>query len=36
MKFGWAGRIAPERLIFLLAAAVVVGGVGLVVWYALF
>jgi hypothetical protein len=36
MKTGWAGRIAPRRLISLLAAAVAVAGVGLASWYALF
>ncbi len=36
MKLGWAGRIAPEHLIRLLALAVVVAGVGLAAWYALF
>jgi hypothetical protein len=35
-KTGWAERIAPNRLIAFLVAAVVVAGVGLFVWYALF
>jgi hypothetical protein len=35
-KAGWAGRIEPGRLISLVVAAVVVGSVGLVAWYALF
>jgi hypothetical protein len=35
-KTGWAARIGSERLIFLLAGAVVVAGVGLAAWYALF
>ncbi len=35
-KTGWADRIDPQRLITLLAAAVVVAGVGLAAWYALF
>ncbi len=36
MKTGWAGRIEPRRLTALVVAAVVVGSVGLVAWYALF
>jgi hypothetical protein len=36
MKAGWAGRIHPQRMIILLAAAVVASGVGLFAWYALF
>jgi hypothetical protein len=35
-KTGWAKRIAPNRLISLLVAAVMVAGAGLFVWYALF
>jgi len=35
-KAGWAERIDPQRLISLLAAAVVVAGMGLAAWYALF
>jgi hypothetical protein len=35
-KAGWAGRIEPRRLISLVVAAVVVGSVGLVAWYALY
>lgn len=35
-KTGWIGRIAPNRLIGFLVAAVVVAGGGLFVWYALF
>jgi hypothetical protein len=35
LKAGWAGKIDPQRLISLLAAAVVVAGVGLFAWYAL-
>ena len=36
MKAGWAEKIAPQRLVSLLAAAVVVAGAGLATWYALF
>jgi uncharacterized membrane protein SirB2 len=36
MKSGWAGRIHPQRVITFLVAAVVVAGVGLFAWYALF
>ena len=32
----WAERITPNRLISFLVAAVVVGGAGLFVWYAVF
>jgi hypothetical protein len=35
IKAGWAGKMAPSRLIFLLAAAAVVAGAGLFVWYVL-
>jgi hypothetical protein len=35
MRAGWAGKMDPGRLIFLLAAAVVVAGAGLFVWYVL-
>lgn len=35
-RTGWAERIAPSRLITFLAGAVIVGGVGLFVWYALY
>jgi len=35
MKAGWAAKMDPRRLIFLLAAAVVVAGAGLFAWYAL-
>jgi hypothetical protein len=35
-KAGWAERIEARRLISLVVAAVVVGSVGLVAWYALF
>lgn len=35
-KTRWIGRIAPNRLIGFLVAAVVVAGGGLLVWYALF
>ena len=35
-KTGWAGRIAPNRLIVFLVAAIVVAGGGLFVSYALF
>jgi hypothetical protein len=34
-RAGWARKIDPDRLISLLAAAVVVTGLGLFVWYAL-
>jgi len=34
-KAGWAGKMDPQRLVFLLGAAVVAAGVGLVVWYVL-
>ena len=33
LKAGWAGKMDPGRLIFLLAAAVVVASAGLFVWY---
>jgi hypothetical protein len=36
MKIGWAEKIAPQRLIFLLAASVAVAAIGLFAWYALF
>ncbi len=36
MKAGRAGNIDPWRLISLVVAAVVVGSVGLVAWYAVF
>jgi hypothetical protein len=36
MNTGWAERIQPQRVISLLVAAVVVAGVGLFAWYALF
>lgn len=36
MKTGWAERIAPQRLIAFLVGAVVLAGIGLVTWYALF
>jgi hypothetical protein len=32
----WAERVAPSRLIAFLAAAVVLAGAGLLVWYAVF
>jgi hypothetical protein len=32
----WAGRISPNRLISFLAAAVVVAGAGLFIWFAWF
>jgi hypothetical protein len=35
-KSGVADRIAPHRLISFLVAAVIVAGVGLFVWYAIF
>ena len=35
-KTDWVERIAPNRLITLLMVAVVVAGVGLFVWYAVF
>ena len=35
-KVGWAENIAPGRLISLLTSAVVLAGIGLVIWYALF
>ncbi len=35
-KTGWADRIAPNRLISFLCAAVIVAGAGLFVWYAVF
>jgi hypothetical protein len=35
-KARWAERIEPRRLISLVVAAVIVGSVGLVAWYALF
>jgi uncharacterized membrane protein SirB2 len=35
-KSGLAERIAPRRLVSFLAAAVIVAGLGLFVWYALF
>ncbi len=35
-KTGWAERIAPQKLIAILACAVIVAGAGLVVWYAIF
>lgn len=35
-KTGWAGKIPSGRLISLLTVAVVVAGVGLFTWYALF
>ena len=35
-KSGMAGRIAPRRLISFLVTAVIVGGIGLFVWYAVF
>ena len=35
-KSGWAERIAPSRLISFLVGAVVVAGLGLFVWYAVF
>jgi len=35
-KTSWAGRVAPDRLIVFLVAAVVVAGGGLFVWYAVF
>ncbi|HKN59728.1 MAG TPA: hypothetical protein VJW93_01020 [Candidatus Acidoferrales bacterium] len=35
-KTDWVERIAPNRLIAFLVAAVVVAGVGLFVWYAVF
>jgi len=35
MRAGWAGKMDPQRLIFLLAATVVVAGAGLFVWYVL-
>jgi uncharacterized membrane protein SirB2 len=35
-KSGMADRIAPRRLISFLVAAVIVAGVGLFVWYAVF
>ena len=36
MKTGWAEKISSRRMISLLAAAVVVPGIGLFTWYALF
>jgi uncharacterized membrane protein SirB2 len=35
-RTNWAERIAPNRLITFLVAAVVVAGAGLFAWYALF
>lgn len=35
-KTGWAARIAPNRLITFLVVAVIVAGVGLFAWYAVF
>jgi len=35
-KTNLAGRISPDRLILFLAVAVVVGGAGLFIWFALF
>lgn len=35
-RTNWVGRIAPNRLIAFLAVAVMVAGVGLFVWYAVF
>jgi hypothetical protein len=35
LQTGWAGKMDPRRLIFLLTAAVVVAGAGLFVWYVL-
>lgn len=35
MRAGWAGKMCPQRLIFLLAGTVVVAGAGLFVWYVL-
>jgi hypothetical protein len=35
-RIGWAERIAPSRLISFLVGAVVVAGLGLFVWYAVF
>ena len=35
-RTNWAERLAPNRLISLLVAAVIVGGVGLFVWYLVF
>jgi hypothetical protein len=35
-KTGTAARIVPNRLISFLVGAVIVGGVGLFVWYAVF
>lgn len=32
----WANRIAPNRLISFLVASVVIAGIGLFAWYALF
>jgi hypothetical protein len=35
-RASWPGRIAPNRLLTVLVVAVVVAGVGLFVWYAVF
>jgi hypothetical protein len=35
-KTGWAEKIAPSRLISFLVGSVVVAGVGLFAWYALY
>lgn len=35
-KANWIERVAPNRLISFLVAAVVVAGAGLFIWYALF
>lgn len=35
-KTSWASRIAPNRLITFLVASVIVAGVGLFVWYAVY
>jgi uncharacterized membrane protein SirB2 len=35
-KSGWAERIATGRLISFLVVAVIVAGVGLFIWYALY
>lgn len=35
-RMNWAGRVAPNRLISFVAAAAVVAGAGLFIWYAVF